>query len=175
MKNNNAIGERIKTARKFLELTQSEFSSKLGISRSHISNIENGNESPSQSVILLMCAIFPIDLMWLQSGVGKMIAQDTKEEILKNNNNFDKILDDLKVSFKKNCSYAEQENYTNLFIQFKELFELCFKVNNDNPIIITEIISFLNCMLNSDSVEEFKNYKYKIIADLDEIQFEKRN
>ncbi len=174
MKNNNEIGERVRKARQFLGLTQAEFSSKIGISRSHLSNIENGNEFPSHSVVLLMSAIFPIDLYWLQSGTGEMISDDTKEEITKNNNDFEKMLKKLKESFYKDCPYWMQGEFTSFFYNFKRLFELCYKNNNDNPIIASNIICFLSCMLDSDSKDEFRKYKYKIIAELDDIILEKR-
>ena len=174
MKNNNEIGERVRKARQFLGLTQAEFSCKIGISRSHLSNIENGNEFPSHSVVLLMSAIFPIDLYWLQSGTGEMISDDTKEEITKNNNDFEKMLKKLKESFYKDCPYWMQGEFTSFFYNFKRLFELCYKNNNDNPIIASNIICFLSCMLDSDSKDEFRKYKYKIIAELDDIILEKR-
>lgn len=174
MKNNNEIGERVRKARQFLGLTQAEFSSKIGISRSHLSNIENGNEFPSHSVVLLMSAIFPIDLYWLQSGTGEMISDDTKEEITKNNNDFEKMLKKLKETFYKDCPYWMQGEFTSFFYNFKRLFELCYKNNNDNPIIASNIICFLSCMLDSDSKDEFRKYKYKIIAELDDIILDKK-
>lgn len=172
MKNNNEIGERVKKARKFLELTQAEFSSKLGVSRSHISNIENGNEFPSHSVILLMSAIFPIDLDWLQSGTGQMISNENKEELQKNKNDFENVINELKDVFNKDCPYWLQDEYSNLVKFFKDLLEACLKNNNDNRIFVSEIIYSLSCMLNSDIVEEYRRHKYKIIADLDDIIIE---
>ena len=101
MKNNNEMGARVKELRNHFGLTQSEFSSKLGLSRSHISNIENGNEMPSRSVILLMSAIFSVSIGWLQSGEGQMIDEATQDMISKNNNEFEKTLDEISYLFKK--------------------------------------------------------------------------
>ncbi len=168
MKNNNEIGVRIRKARQFLGLTQAEFSSKLGISRSHISNIENGNESPSHSVVLLMGSIFPIDLDWLQSGEGQMISNEQNEELLKNKNDFENAIYKLEALY-KDCPYWLQDEYSNLVNHFKDLLEACLKNNNDNRIFVSEIIYSLSCMLKCNTTEEYRKHKYKIIADLDDV------
>ena len=50
----SAIGERIKEIRKQHNLNQTKFATELGISQNHVSNIENGNENPSTTLIKLI-------------------------------------------------------------------------------------------------------------------------
>lgn len=66
----SAIGERIKEIRKQNGLNQTKFATELGISQNHVSNIENGNENPSATLLKLLCMKFNISEEWLKDGVG---------------------------------------------------------------------------------------------------------
>ena len=66
----NTLNERIREVRKMLKMNQNQFAKELGVSRTHISNIENGNDNPSSSLIKLMCVRFNIDETWLVNGTG---------------------------------------------------------------------------------------------------------
>jgi len=66
----SSIGERVKEIRKQNHLNQKMFANELGISQNHVSNIENGNENPSSSLLKLLCLKFNIDEAWLIEGVG---------------------------------------------------------------------------------------------------------
>ncbi|MCE3203123.1 helix-turn-helix domain-containing protein [Paenibacillus sonchi] len=46
------IGERIKAFRKLHNLSQVEFSTALGISQGHLSEIEKGNSKPSADTLI---------------------------------------------------------------------------------------------------------------------------
>jgi len=65
------IGKRIRELRNYLNLTQKEFSEKISISRSHLSGIESGKETLSDSVIKLICIEFQISEIWLRKGEGE--------------------------------------------------------------------------------------------------------
>lgn len=65
------IGERIKELRKKNNLTQSEFGSKIAISQTHISKIENGEEHISRAVIKLISIVFSVQEEWLLNGEKK--------------------------------------------------------------------------------------------------------
>lgn len=65
----NTIGERIKSVRKSNALTQSDFSNQLRISRPYVSCIENGKDTPSSSLILLISIIFNISEEWIRTGI----------------------------------------------------------------------------------------------------------
>lgn len=64
------INSRIKSIRKDLGLTQSDFAERLRISRTHYSNIENGNVEITEKLINLISAMFSVNLEWLYSGIG---------------------------------------------------------------------------------------------------------
>ncbi len=62
------IGEKIKEIRKNEKLTQTEFAKIFGLSHSHISNIENNRENPSETLLLFICSKFNISYEWLKYG-----------------------------------------------------------------------------------------------------------
>lgn len=60
--------ERIKALRKELDLTQQQFSDRLGISRNNIAGYETGKSEPGDAVILLICREFNVNEQWLRTG-----------------------------------------------------------------------------------------------------------
>ena len=79
------IGERIKELRKaVLEMTQDEFSERIGIKRSGLSLIEIGRNNPSDQTIRSICREFDVSEDWLRYGVGEMKIQLTRDEELAN-------------------------------------------------------------------------------------------
>ena len=76
-----SLGERIKTVRTDNGLTQKDFANLFGLSHSHISNLENNREKPSDTLLLFMCSKFGINYEWLKFGK----ADDTsKNENIRN-------------------------------------------------------------------------------------------
>lgn len=49
------MGQRMKSRRKELKITQSELAEEIGISNNHISSIETGNETPSLDTFIRIC------------------------------------------------------------------------------------------------------------------------
>lgn len=74
------MNERIKKIRKELDLTQQEFSNRLGTARNNIAGYETGKRSPSNAVISLMCKEFNINESWLRTGEGDMFIEQTADE-----------------------------------------------------------------------------------------------
>lgn len=72
-------GERVKSVRKTLNLTLEKFGGKFGMSRSSISDIENGRRSLTDQTRLSICREFNVDENWLRTGKGEMFldAPDT--------------------------------------------------------------------------------------------------
>lgn len=68
----NEIGNRIKTVRQTMKKNQKNFAEDLGLSQSHISNIEKGNDKPSLTLIKLICLKYEISEEWLLYGQGSM-------------------------------------------------------------------------------------------------------
>ncbi|MCC5910161.1 MAG: helix-turn-helix transcriptional regulator [Clostridiaceae bacterium] len=52
-----------------MSLTQEEFGNKIGLSKSGISNIENGTRGIRERHIKLICSIFNVSESWLKTGV----------------------------------------------------------------------------------------------------------
>ena len=69
------LGERIKEVRTLNKMNQTTFAKELGISQNHVSNLENGNENPSATLIKLICLKFRVDEHWLKNGIGDLILE----------------------------------------------------------------------------------------------------
>lgn len=75
------IGERIKELRKaVLNMTQDDFSERIGIKRSALSLIEIGRNNPSDQTIRSIYREFGISEQWLRYGEGDMKIQLTRDE-----------------------------------------------------------------------------------------------
>lgn len=72
------IGERIKEVRKAKGLTQYQFAQALGITKSHISNVESGTANPSESLIRTICFTFGVSKLWLKTGEGNIEQDEVK-------------------------------------------------------------------------------------------------
>lgn len=66
------MNDRLKKLRKALDLTQQEFSDRIGIARGNIGAYEVGKNSPSDAVITLICREFNVNEEWLRTGAGDM-------------------------------------------------------------------------------------------------------
>lgn len=72
--------DRIKKIRKELDLTQQEFSGKIGSTQNIVANYETGRRNPSASVINNICKTFNINENWLRTGEGEMFVELTEDE-----------------------------------------------------------------------------------------------
>ncbi|HEY5600104.1 MAG TPA: LexA family transcriptional regulator [Candidatus Manganitrophaceae bacterium] len=70
------INKRIKQARERAGLTQKEFSARIGISRSFLSEIEAGKVKPSIEALIGLLRNFDIDAHWLLMGAARSKAAD---------------------------------------------------------------------------------------------------
>jgi len=76
------VKERIRQLRKKLGLTQEEFGSRLGITKSSISTMENGKSKPSDQTICFMCREFGVNETWLRTGKGDMLQSTSRQKEL---------------------------------------------------------------------------------------------
>lgn len=76
------IGERIKILRKHLQLTQADFSDKLGLSPNAIARYENGSRTPMEQTIKSICREFNVSYAWLVSGDEPMISETDNTTML---------------------------------------------------------------------------------------------
>lgn len=67
-----SIGERIKLVRQSNKKSQKEFAEEFGLSQSHISNIEKGNDKPSLTLIKFICLKYDVSEEWLMHDEGYM-------------------------------------------------------------------------------------------------------
>lgn len=75
------MNERIKEVRKALSLSREDFAKKLGLkSRGKIENIELGRTSPDDAFLELICTTYNVNPEWLQSGVGSMFLELSRDE-----------------------------------------------------------------------------------------------
>lgn len=77
------VGDRIKALRKKLgndgkKMSQTEFGKRIGLSQNAITNVENGNNGTSESVILNIVREFHVNETWLRTGEGEMFRPMTR-------------------------------------------------------------------------------------------------
>lgn len=80
------LGERIKKARKALDLTQQEFANRIGTTQNVLANYESGRRNPSASAFNNICKTFNIHETWLRTGEGEMFVPqptDTLEAFIR--------------------------------------------------------------------------------------------
>lgn len=75
------IGERIRKARRTLDLTQAEFASRIKSTQNTVTRYETGERSPSASVITLICREFDVNETWLRTGEGEMFIPAPTSEL----------------------------------------------------------------------------------------------
>ena len=76
-------GERVKEIRKALCLTLEKFGEKLGVGKTAISNIENGNRNLTEQMTKSICREFSVDYIWLTTGQGEMFIDSDDDFIEK--------------------------------------------------------------------------------------------
>lgn len=75
------INERIKHLRKNeLKMTQQSFSKRIKLSRSNIGNIETGEVSVTDRVVLSICEEFGVNEDWLRNGTEPIFIDKSREE-----------------------------------------------------------------------------------------------
>ena len=67
------LGERVKKARKALDLTQREFGARIAIKQNSVAQIEMGRNT-SEQTIAAICKTFNVNETWLRTGVGEMFV-----------------------------------------------------------------------------------------------------
>lgn len=76
------INERMREVRKCssINLTVEAFGSRLGVSKSTISNLENGNRELTPQMVKSICREFGVSESWLRTGEGEMFAELSRSE-----------------------------------------------------------------------------------------------
>lgn len=74
------INERIKTLRKYYNLTLEKFGERIGVKKSTISNIENNRFGVTEQMIKSICREYKISESWLRNGIGDMNSSLSKND-----------------------------------------------------------------------------------------------
>lgn len=77
------MNERIKELRTVLGLSAEKFGSRVGVTRSAISRIENCVVNVTEQMILSVCREFNVREEWLRNGSGDMFLDFTEDEFSK--------------------------------------------------------------------------------------------
>jgi phage repressor protein C with HTH and peptisase S24 domain len=73
---NVSVNQRVRELRKALNLTQMEFSKRIGITQTSISQIESESNSISLDSIIAIVNNFSVSPYWLLNGTGEMFSDD---------------------------------------------------------------------------------------------------
>ncbi len=76
-------GERVRSLRKQLGLSQVEFANRIGMTQGYVTNIERGTRDVNDRLIKLMSETFSVSEEWLLTGEGD-IFQDNDHLLLAN-------------------------------------------------------------------------------------------
>ena len=71
------VGQRIKLVRKELNLNQTDFGSRIGVSQTTIGLYENDTRPVTDRVIMQLCNEFGISDIWLRAGDGEMFIDNS--------------------------------------------------------------------------------------------------
>lgn len=115
------LNERIKKLRIALSLSQREFGERIGIVKTAVSKIENGENSPREQTIMSICREFDVNESWLKEGIGDMFS-NTSEDLfdqLANKYNLDEF--DIKV-IKRYVNFSNEQRHLikDIFINEKD-------------------------------------------------------
>ncbi len=70
---------RLKTLRKTLQMNQSDFAKRLGLSQSTLAMLELGKRNFNEKHLKLVCSAFGVREQWMRAGEGDMFAASPYE------------------------------------------------------------------------------------------------
>lgn len=76
------MNKRIRELRKTLGLTLEKFGNQLGVGKTAISKLENGERSVTDQMFKSICREFDVNEEWLRNGTGNMFRTLTRSEII---------------------------------------------------------------------------------------------
>lgn len=128
----NDIRDRVKILRKHLNLSQTEFASKLSLERSAISLIERKQRNVTERSIKDICREFNVNEQWIRTGKGNMFSETPNS-----------VLEQLGVQYDMNeLEIIFLSKYLNLSKQSRqcviEFFKSCFSESSRTYISATQ-------------------------------------
>lgn len=145
--------ENIKKLRQELGLTMEEFGKNLGVTRSAISNIENGYRNLTEQMILAICNVYNVNEEWLRDGKGEMFVEDSDSLI-------EKIISDYPLD---ELSQTILKTYIELEPKKREIFNYVMKQIADSIMASSkeQAINGINdVILNSSAPDNIKKDMY---------------
>lgn len=119
------MNERIRQLRKALGLTLEEFGAKVGVGKTAISNIENGNRNLTDQMFLSICREWNVNEDWLRNGSGDMFIQKSKDKQIAD------LLSDIQLSsddsFKHRLISALARLDSNGWEQLEKLLDMIYQ------------------------------------------------
>ena len=116
------IGERIKTRRKELKLSQTDIYERCDITSGALSKIENGKTTPSVIAFYKLSQVLECDMNWLATGISSNMQKSNicklEEELL---NGFRELPEDDKeelMGFLCSWKHVMEDCHTKALIQF---------------------------------------------------------
>ncbi len=177
------IGVRMKELRKSLGLSQEKFGQRIKVSKSHISNIEIGGDTPSDMLVKLVCIEYNVNEEWLRYGTGLMkfepfkekdnAAHDIEESLLRLNNELQGGLNEsynlygtlLTDSLNKLNEMLLNEPHANralVMLSLKLVFDLLSDTKHD-PHLQKEYMGYVYDLLSNLSL--YNQFLNKVIID----------
>jgi len=85
------INQRIKEARKTLNMSQKDFASAISLSNTYLAGIENEVRKANDRIVKLCSMVFGISETWLKEGKGDMFYKSPDEKITRLVSVFNKL------------------------------------------------------------------------------------
>ncbi|MEG2286187.1 MAG: helix-turn-helix transcriptional regulator [Eubacterium sp.] len=86
---------RIKSLRKYKNMTQEEFAKRIGLARNSVTSYEIGRREPTNAIINSICREFNVNEDWLRHGSGDMFIKTQVNELSELRRKYN--LDDLDI------------------------------------------------------------------------------
>ena len=116
-------GERVREARKSLDLTLEKFGERLGVGKTAVSNIECGNRSLTDQMCKSICREFNISEDWLRDGTGDMFVDLSRDLQLARFFGEVQIDEGFKKRFISSLSTMTVDEWAFLERKMREIFE----------------------------------------------------
>lgn len=150
------MNKRLKLLRKTLDLTQQEFADRIGSKRNTIAKYETETNTPSTSVITLICREFNVNEDWLRYGTGEMFCQLSED---------DEFLKATESIVKNN-----DVEIMSLLVEYWKLDEVSKDVFRNYLRNVSKRIETTETKDNSMTVEEFKEIYNSIPNTVEELE-----
>lgn len=158
-----SVGKTIKEIRKQRNLTQKKLADQIEISRSYLSDIENGNKNPSIKTTQRLAEKLGVTVAYLTSGnkmMGDLTDEEIEEEMFKMSKKIsqsksrreEKIKESLFNLINNDLSFFETHYFNNIY-NFYELE----KTEDNNLLFVSILLQMLRKHKMSGSKEAYED------------------